>query len=170
MLLKLDSLFSRLKSLGGKKGVVLFLIMFGAGLILLLAPETKSETSGEPQSGVISSEEYCALLEKKAESLINELSGVKDCRVFITLESGYQYIYATDQHIREESSGKQTDKTIVLANGEKGENAILLLETMPKVSGIAVVCSGASYETQYRIIELLCALFDIKSNRISVQS
>lgn len=170
MLLKLDPMVEKLKALGRKKGVLLFLIAFGAGIILLLAPETKSESASEPQNGVISSEEYCAMLEKKAESLINELSGVKDCRVFITLESGYQYIYATDQHIREESSGKQTDKTIVLANGEKGENAILLRETMPTVSGIAVVCGGASYETQYRIIELLCALFDIKSNRISVQS
>lgn len=170
MLLKPETVLEKLKAIGGKKGVVLFLIAFGAGLILLIMPGTKSETPVEASGAPLGSEEYCAMLEKKAETLINELPGVKDCKVFITLESGYQYIYATDQHIREESSGKQTDKTIVLANGEKGENAILLLETMPKVSGIAVVCGGASYETQYRIIELLCALFDIKSNRISVQT
>lgn len=168
--MKLDAFFARLKTLGGKKGVGAVALMLAAGLLFMLLPQSNGETEQVSSTPQMSSQEYCALLEEKAESLICELSGVKDCRVVITLECGYQYIYATDQHVREESSGKQTDKTVVLANGDGGETAILLRETMPAVSGIAVVCRGASYETQYRIIELLCALFDIKSNRISVQT
>ncbi len=118
----------------------------------------------------LTSAEYCALLEQKAVKLIESLPEVDECSVFITLDSGYQYVYATDQHVREDGDTKETDKTIVLADGEKGEDPILIQETMPKIAGVAVVCGGASYETQYRIIELMCALFDIKSNRISVQT
>ncbi len=141
------------------------------GILLLLLPaekETEPETSLE--NGLMPSSVYVQKLEEKAVSLIKEIEGVDDCKVFITLERGFRYVYATDQHVREKSDGKETDKTIVLANKDNGESPILIEETMPAVAGVAVVCKGASYETQYRIIEMMCALFDIKSNRITVQN
>ncbi len=169
MLLKLD--FSRLKGVLGKKGVLPIVLLLVFGLLLLVLPQGgEGENAAPAEESGLSSEEYCAMLEQKAEELIKELPNVKDCRVFITLESGYQYIYATDQHVREESGSKQTDKTVVLAQNENGDSAILVRETPPTVAGIAVVCGGAGYETQHKIIELLCALFDIKSNRINVQT
>ena len=111
--------------------------------------------------------DYCALLEEKAESLIGMLDGVKECRVVITLEKGYEYVYASDQRARGSGDSREVEKTYVLA---AESNPVLLRETPPVVAGVAVVCRGASYETQYRIIELMCALFDIGSNRISVQT
>lgn len=111
--------------------------------------------------------DYCALLEAKAESLIGMLDGVKECRVVITLAEGYEYVYASDQRARGSGDSREVEKTYVLA---AESNPVLLRETPPVVAGVAVVCRGASYETQYRIIELMCALFDIGSNRISVQT
>ncbi len=148
----------------------LIAVLLVVGILLLLIPSGDGNTDTKPESNtLISSSEYCAHLENKAETLIKELPDVKDCSVFITLERGYRYVYATDQHVREEASGKETDKTIVLKREGNDEAPILIEETMPSVAGVAVVCRGASYETQYRIIELMCALFDIKSNRITVQ-
>lgn len=160
----------RLKKLMSAKGFGLIAVGLAAGLILMLMPESGEESEISEQETAISSVEYCALLEEKAESLIKELPEVDDCSVFITLESGFQYVYATDQHVREESDSKETDKTIVLAGNGNGEEPLLVRETMPAVAGVAIVCGGADYETQYRIIELMCALFDIESNRISVQT
>ena len=141
------------------------------GIILLLMPVGEKQAAEVSENGgLISSVAYVALLEEKAVGLIKEIEGVDDCKVFITLERGFRYVYATDQHVKEESLAKETDKTIVLANKDGGESPILIEETMPAVAGVAVVCKGASYETQYRIIETMCALFDIKSNRITVQS
>ena len=158
------------------KGFVFAVIGVFAGLMLLLMPSnsSSSDTQTESAPARYTAEEYCAALEQKAESLINELDGVSGCKVVITLSEGYRYIYATDQHVSEQSSAeshsKQTDKTIVLAENDGNKNPSLISETMPAVAGVAVVCRGAGYETKYRIIELMCALFDIKSNRISVQS
>lgn len=160
----------KLKKLFGKKGFGFVAIGVIAGLILMLLPAETAEQDDASGSGVLTSAEYCELLEQKAVSLICELPEIDDCRVFITLEKGYRYVYATDQHVRESSDSKETDKTIVLASDSNGESPILIEESMPTVAGVAVVCDGASYETQYRIIELMCALFDIKSNRISVQT
>ncbi|MBR6783609.1 MAG: hypothetical protein IKM32_02855 [Clostridia bacterium] len=169
--MRADGITEKLKLVSGKKGFGFIAIGIIAALLMLLLPSESEESALPEASGAYpSSAEYCALLEQKAERLIGELPEVKSCAVFITLENGYGYIYATDQHINETSAGKQTDKTIVLADGENGETALVIEESMPKVAGVAVVCKNASYETQYRIIELMCALFDIKSNRISVQT
>ncbi len=168
--MKTEGTLERLKALSRKKGFSFIIIGVFAALALMLIPSESDEPAPTEQADYPSSAEYCALLEQKAERLICELPEVKGCAVFITLEGGYSYIYATDQHVNETENGKQTDKTVVLADTENGEAPLIISESMPKVAGVAVVCSNASYETQYRIIELMCALFDIKSNRISVQT
>ena len=168
--MKAESIAEKIKKLLSRKGMGAVILGLLAGVILLILPSSeKSESAAEP-SKTLTGAEYCALLEEKAEKLIKELPEVDKCSVFITLESGYRYIYATDQHVLEEGDRKETDKTVVLAGNGNGETPLLVEETMPKVAGVAIVCPEAGYETQYRIIELISALFDIKSNRISVKS
>ncbi len=159
-----------------KKTKTTFLVALAAlaALMLLILP-SQSESSGtdDPDSGCDVTQ-YCQMLEQKAEELILGLDGVKECRVFVTLETGYCYTYATDQSVKESffengaTSQKETQKTVVFHNGDG--KAVLLRQEMPKISGVAVVCKGAGYDVQYRIISLVCALFDVSSNRISVQS
>ncbi len=165
-----DELQKRIKALFSRKGFGIVVIGLVAGIILLLLPKNDTEAEPVQTDSALTSAEYCLLLEQKAEEMICRLDGVDACSVFITLDKGYRYVYATDQRVREESGSKETEKTIVLAGNGNGENAILIEETLPTVAGVAVVCKGASYETQYRIIGLMCALFDINSNRISVQT
>ena len=168
--MKAEMIREKIKSLFGKKGFGFVAMGLLAWIVLLMLPKTEPESGVVAVNDTLTSAEYCALLEQKATNLICELPEVDSCAVFVTLERGYRYVYATDQHVREESASKETEKTIVLADNGKGEEPILIEETMPKVYGVAVVCKGASYETQYRIIELMCAIFDIASNRISVQT
>ncbi|MBE6692834.1 MAG: hypothetical protein E7586_05900 [Ruminococcaceae bacterium] len=167
--MKAENLREQIKKLLSHKGMGAVIIGIFAGIILLLMPSSKESDITEANPAMTGSE-YCALLEQKAEALIKELPEVDDCSVFITLESGYKYIYATDQHVREESNFKETEKTVVLAGNGNGEEPLIIQETMPKVAGVAIVCPKSSYETQYRIVELISALFDIKSNRISVKA
>ncbi len=169
--MKAENLKIQFRKLFATKGFGLAVLGIAAGVLLLILPDGNKETQIIAEtSHQLTSTEYCAMLEQKAVMLIETLPEVDECAVFITLDSGYQYVYATDQHVREDENAKETDKTIVLANGEKGESPLLIQETMPKIAGVAVVCAKASYETQYRIIELMCALFNIESNRISVQT
>ena len=168
--MKSNELFEKIKKLFDKKGFGFVFLALIAGIALMLIPSDGTATQENDKQKSLTSFDYCALLENKAKSLICELPEIDDCEVFITLEKGYRYVYATDQHVKDSGENKETDKTIVLAQGEDGEAPILIEETMPCVAGVAVVCNGASYQTQYRIIELMCALFDIKSNRISIQT
>ena len=95
----------RLKRAFGKKGIIALLGLV-AGLILLVLPTPKEEQTPLPESGVMTSAEYCAMLEQKAERLICELPEVDDCVVVITLERGYRHVYASDMHVNEYSDGR----------------------------------------------------------------
>lgn len=155
----------------GGRAFALAIIGAAAGLALLLIPSSGGKSEQTDAAAAYTARDYCAELERKAEELINALPDVKNCRVVITLETGYKYVYATDQHLKEDDGGaRQSDKTVVLADAPGGgKNALTVNETMPAVAGVAVVVRGAGYETKYRVIELMCALFNVKSNRISVQ-
>ncbi len=159
-----------IKKLLKAKGAGFVLLGVTAGMLLLLMPQKDSKTQDIEPKILFTSQEYCSQLEQKTETLIKDLPDVKDCTVFITLEKGYSYIYATDQHVNQQGDSKETDKTVVLAADGNGESPILIQETMPKVAGVAVVCPRADYQTQYKIVELICALYNIPSNRISVQT
>lgn len=168
--MKSNDIVEKIKKLFDKKGFGFVFLALIAGIALLLIPSDGNKATPPNENETLTSFEYCTMLEQKAKSLICELPEIDDCEVFITLDKGYRYIYATDQHVKESGENKETDKTIVLTQGDGGEAPIIIEEIMPCVAGVAVVCKGVNYQTQYRIIELVCALFDIKSNRISIQT
>lgn len=143
------------------------LLALGAGLLLLILPAGGGESAEAVRSPT---EEYRAALEAEVEALLGQMDGVKSCRVVLTLSYGYEYTYATDQRVNQHVSGKETEKTVVLA-GENGTTSpILLREKQPVVCGAAVVCPGADNVTCLRIASLLSALFSIDSSQISIQT
>ena len=61
--------------------------------------------------------------------------------------------------------------TLTFAEGESAEykGSKVISTSPPRVMGVSVVCEGGgSAEVSERISELLCALFDIGANRVSV--
>lgn len=150
------------------KGLPYLLLALAAGLILLLLPSGGSDAGAA--SGRPGSEDYRRALEQEVRELLCELDGVKDCSVVLTLSYGYEYTYATDQRVKEQADGKETEKTIVLATENGNEAPIPLREKQPIVCGAAVVCPGADEMLRARIASLLCALFALEDTSISIQS
>lgn len=141
-----------------------------AGALLMLLPSGKTADTSQvfPDS-----ERYRTELEEQTRKLINELEGVSDCKVMITLESGYEYLYASDQTL---DRAYDNSGTLLTSNAGKeyilnGEGyPIIISETPPTVSGIAVVAKNISAETEYKIVRLLQAVYGISAHRISVET
>ena len=143
------------------------LLALAAGVILLLLPEGGTAPQN---SGISPTETYREALEAEVETLLSRMEGVEDCTVVLTLSYGYEYLYATDQRVNEHASGKETEKTVVLATEDGGEEPILLREKQPVVCGAAVVCPGADTATCLRIASLLSALFGLDGDSVSIQT
>jgi stage III sporulation protein AG len=89
-------------------------------------------------------------MEERIETLCEELSGVREAHVLLTLESGVEYVYA---------DGGAWDR----------ESPLLLQEISPQIRGVAVICTGGDDSAvRLTITELLSAALGIPSSRIRV--
>ena len=150
------------------KGIGFVIVALIAGFILLLWPSAEKTVSNDGEFKYSSTDAYRETLESDVEQIVKSVSGVNGCTVMVTLKSGYEFYYASDQQMTGDGSSSDSRKEYVLANYGGNEQPVLIEERMPEVSGVAVVCPGISATAEYKIIQMLSALFDLPTNRISV--
>ena len=118
---------------------MILLLLLAIALLLVAAPIFDAE---EPVADEQPLAEYKAALEAELSRLCSSVEGAGECRVTVSFSGGAESVY-------------------------KGSH---LVETRPpRVMGIAVVCRGAdSNAVRAQLTEMLGALFELGSNRISV--
>ena len=138
------------------------LLLGGAALgvtLLLMGRVTPSEAESV-EAGISAStdmEEYTRALEEKIRLFCEQVEGVDDVSVAVSLESGYRRVYARD------------DDAYVLVGSGSNRGTVYLTEESPRIGGIAVVCAGGGdAEVRRRLIGLLSAAFDIGTNKIYI--
>ncbi|MBR5310108.1 MAG: hypothetical protein IKU42_03175 [Oscillospiraceae bacterium] len=163
-----------IKTFSEKKGKVIYLIfLLGfVGILLIslseLFPEEKtSGINSEKQKTAVY--EYENLLEERIETEISKISGAGKTSVLLTFDTSKEYFYAENSFIEENSEEKNTENELVIVDGEKGEEPVIIRTKEAKIRGILVICEGGDDPTvREKIIEALCALLDIPSNCVSV--
>ncbi len=121
------------------------------------APETSAVTR--------SAEEYRADLEARMESICAQVAGVGAVDVVVTLEGGYEYVYATDKRV---TAGGETQSYITVGSGD-GKSLVYITERAPAITGIGVVCTGGmDAGVRREVTSLLSAAFGVGSNKIYV--
>ncbi len=123
-----------------KKAKIIILLVAAGMLLILFSSVFGGEKKAKTEDMTL--DEYRVRLEAEISDICTDVEGVGKCRVYITLERGTQNVY-------------------------KGSAVI---ETKPpRVLGVTVVCRGAdSPAVRADLTEMLTALFDIGSNRVSV--
>jgi hypothetical protein len=131
----------RVKSffLKNKKWVIIS-ALFIFGVLMLIGSAASVGGAGNAEGEPLS--EYKERLEEELEETCSAIKGVGKCRVTVTFVRGEENTY---------------------------KGSTLVESKPPRVLGVSVVCRGAdSSETKHALVEMLTALFDIGSNRISV--
>ena len=120
-----------------------------------------------PTKGIdISGEEYANKLEARLAEQIGRISGVSGVSVMITLENNGETVYAQNADFAE---GDLISKEYLVIDAGSAESTVVVRELLPKVRGVSVVCSGGDEPVmQAKIINMVCALFGISSNRVYV--
>ena len=135
----IEGLVSKFKNYKNNKKLSMVVLLFAFGIMLIAI---SGATGNDIVENVPSLAQYKAELEDEVENMCSSVRGVGKCRVMITFERGEENTY-------------------------KGSS--LIESKPPKVMGISVVCRGAdSLEVTRALVDMLTALFDIGSNRISV--
>lgn len=149
-----------------KSGASLVVGLAVLGMLLILLSELLPQAKTAPAETAAGEEDFAAYqtqLEERLGALIGQMDGAGRTVVMVTLENGEETIYALDT----QSGQTQSQQTHVLLDDG---SALYQTVYMPQVRGVAVVCDGGGdVRVVAKITELVSALLDIPTNRISVQ-
>ncbi len=154
----------------GKLGIALAGVLLGVGLLIfgnrLVGGERESTpATSDPGSEVRAVEEYRLALERRIADITSEVAGAGSAGVVVTLEGGYEYVYAYDRKI---TVGGESITYITVGSGAD-ESLVFLSERAPAIVGVGIVCSGGgSAEVRREITALISAAFGVPSNKIYV--
>ena len=163
---KFKDMFSVIKN---KKNVLIVSLGFiGIFLIFIseIVPEREKEiikTPSDLPSG------FELELEKRLEEAVSQISGAGKTDITITLDSSKEYFYAKNSSENIDDSETEKESELVILEGAEGEEPIVLKTDEAKIRGVLVVCEGGNDPLVCeKILEAICALLDIPSNKVSV--
>jgi stage III sporulation protein AG len=154
-------------SFSNSSGSKLWMVIIGAALgvlLILLGNHTPKKELQNDASPSFDQEElllYQDYLEERIVSLCQSVSGVGRVTAIVTLEGGFEDVYATQWE-----SGNET--YVILGSGSSA-SALQISRTMPQIAGIGIVCDGGSNAAiRQELTDLLSAAFDLATHRIYV--
>ncbi len=161
---KIKELLDRIKT---DRRLTVIVLLGLSGILLLTFSELKpkeTQQSDEPDKTADISQ-YEENLEARLSELISSIDGAGRAKVMITLDSGDENVYATE----DKSGEKSYEKSYVVIKQNGDENGILLKIAEPEIRGVAVVCEGAgSAEVRQEIINTVTAVLNVGTNRVNI--
>ncbi len=170
---KLHSFWDRLKKIKHIEiyiAVIFAVIIIGIYLSTLGSP-TKSDSgpgqnSTETSTTFSSSQEYAEYIENKLVNVLASVKGAGQVKVILTLEDGFEYIYAKEEETKVSADGgKVTTSNIVLIDGKP----VLEKEVYPQVKGVVVTASGADdVSVRLNLLSALQTVIEVASQNITI--
>lgn len=168
-----DNLGARLLAyLKEKKSLWLIAAALLLGVLLIIygnsgsgLPSGARAVSGTAAASALDQDDYEQKLEARVRTLCEQVGGVSDVSVMITLESMSEQLYAQNLESSESESVKELRQEYI----EVGDSLVPTKAMPPSVRGVAIVCSGGDdANVQLKLTKLISALFGISSGAISV--
>ena len=177
-----DKFFEFLKNIKNNPKIIVVIGLVGILIIFLSSIFENKPQSDIPVSSENVSDEYCVNLENKLSKQIKEVVG-GDVNVLITLETGVEYIYASEaknniKEIEDEDvqngqklqKDRQEQNNYILYKDENGnEVPLVVTEIMPSVKGVVVSCEKGDDEIVSSIVKnLVKTALNISDDKVCV--
>lgn len=151
-----------------KKNTLIILILLILGLLLLVLPNGSLNKSNS-QNDEERLSRYVDELENKIESLCSNVQGVSNVSVTVYLDSGFETVYAYNEQSKETSSGTNSEKKYVTIGSGNDESMVCVVEKMPNICGVAIVCKGGGNPLiANQLINLISSAYNVPKNKIYV--
>lgn len=161
---------SHMKKKGTLKILIIVLVLgallFAVGGVLTSVDDKNDGVENDERSELIGFFDYKKMLESEIESLCLGVYGVRSAKAAVFFEDVGGSIYAKNEH----SSGGDTLKSeyVIIGSGSSA-HALYLGESLPRLSGIGVVCdTDMSEAKRLEILSLLSSAYGLPMTRIYV--
>ena len=113
--------------------------------------------------------EYNKNIENKITEICSSVRGVSNVKVTVYFDSGFETVYAYNEESKSSSSGINSEKKYVTLGSGNDESMVCILEKMPNICGIAIVCKGGGNSLiSAEIVNLISSAFGVSKNKIYV--
>lgn len=168
---KQNNLLGRILSGANKK--LLFLILaatVGIALMLMGGGDEGAENKGVLTHNTEQQlQQYTESLKRDIQELCEQVGGVSDVTVAVSLECGFEYVYAANENSEIGMSGSEASKKYITIGSGSSEAAVYITEKLPRIGGVGIVCRGGSDpDVIRRLTSLVSAAYNIGSNKIYV--
>ena len=152
-----------------KKSTVIILVLLALGLLLLLLPNTSNNAKMISSNNEERLANYVETLENKIESLCSKIQGVSNVSVTVYLDSGFESVYAYNEQSKATSNGINSEKKYVTIGSGNDESMVCIVEKMPNISGVAIVCRGGGNPLiANQLINLISSAYNVPKNKVYV--
>lgn len=186
-------ILEKIKTKQIKKSDWVVLALMGVLLLVVVMPTGAKKKSTdtvaapkEPEDASVSSsdfgQDYAENLEKRLEHTLNQMDGVGDVKVMITIEDSGESVVEKDSArsastvteddgaggMRSVQENSLNGSTVYVENGD-GQYPYVNKELLPVIKGVVVVAEGGGDTyVKTEITEAVLALFPVEAHRIKV--
>ncbi len=169
---KLNTIYETFNKLKKDKKTLFIIAVGFLGILLIVF---SGDSANESQYLNSDNKEYTYYdvegVKNELTELIESINGAGTARVMITYKSLEETVFATDTEEITQDDETKNKKEYVIVKKESDEWGIPLKIICPEVKGVAVICEGGDNQiVKEKIYSLVCALFSISSNSVSVAS
>ena len=151
-----------------KKNTLIIIVLLVLGLLLLVLPSS-TKSIGVSKSDEERLKEYVDDLEGKIGSLCSTIQGVSNVSVTVYLDSGFETVYAYNEQNKATSNGINSEKKYVTIGSGNDESMVCIVEKMPSICGVAIVCKGGGNPiVANQLINLISSAYNVPKNKIYV--
>lgn len=144
------------------------ILILALGLVLMAIPSKTIQKNASVEATVPKEKEPS--INEKLSSVLSQIEGAGRVDVLLTIASGEETIYQTDDTI---TVGTDTDNTrrgtVTVTDGQRNQEGLIRQINPPSYLGAVVVCQGAdSPAVRLAIVEAVSRATGLGADRISV--
>lgn len=156
-------------------GIAGILLIFLSEIIPSGDKDTSKKSSSNNTSTCDETDAYKESTEKQLKELLENVNGVGECDVMVTVEGTTEYVYAQNQsEFSDSDGGKVSDKkenNIVVVEKDGEKQALVKKIIKPQISGVVIVCKGGGdLSVKERVLNAASTALNLPANKICVEN
>ena len=146
------------------------LLIFAAGLLLMLLPTGKRSTQAVQMAAQAAQTQELTPSQEEMEAILSRIDGVGRGDLLLTLRTSGASVYQTDTRTVTSGSGTTEEcQTVFGQTSGSGKEPVVQTTLAPQYQGALVVCDGADRASvRLAVVQAVTSLTGLGSNQIAV--
>ena len=146
------------------------LLIFSAGLLLMLLPTGKRSTQALQTAAQAAQTQELTPSQEEMEAILSRIDGVGRVDLLLTLRTSGASVYQTDTRTVTSGSGTTEEcQTVFGQTSGSGKEPVVQTTLAPQYQGALVVCDGADRASvRLAVVQAVTSLTGLGSNQIAV--